>query len=313
MEKLISDPEDKYHDRMKDLFEEYGNVYHRLAKKRLCLCAKCAKSEKDRQKRRELFRKYCDKSISSFIKSRHYARTRNEHLADEHVIMNNSDHLIEMLQERAKILHGEQLVNEALADCALIIKVSEDSTLDIHEVYNMIGQLYIEKNMPDASLLAFNNALKQHELCELAMKGKAITLHKLGKLEEALETFHALISNTNYSSDDAHVDYWIKVLQLNIENKCAHCGKLAQEDAPLKRCGRCKMVYYCSTDCQRSDWTRSGGHKANCDASLKLEQHHHRQDNTCSELRITDAVSLSSTTTVAPESDSTSLFCSNDN
>lgn len=38
---------------------------------------------------------------------------------------------------------------------------------------------------------------------------------------------------------------------------CNSCGTLAQ----LSRCSRCKMVWYCSVDCQKSDFTQ---HKRVC-------------------------------------------------
>jgi tetratricopeptide (TPR) repeat protein len=41
-------------------------------------------------------------------------------------------------------------------------------------------------------------------------------------------------------------------------NVCAKCGKT---DIPLKQCGQCKQVKYCSRECQKSDWSR---HKKVC-------------------------------------------------
>lgn len=40
---------------------------------------------------------------------------------------------------------------------------------------------------------------------------------------------------------------------------CESCGATEKK---LRRCGSCKMVYYCSTRCQRIDWDIS--HKAQC-------------------------------------------------
>jgi hypothetical protein len=42
---------------------------------------------------------------------------------------------------------------------------------------------------------------------------------------------------------------------------CAHCSAMGQP-GPMKRCGRCCAVYYCSPACQKADWTK--GHKAAC-------------------------------------------------
>ncbi len=41
-------------------------------------------------------------------------------------------------------------------------------------------------------------------------------------------------------------------------NKCAYCEK---ESLKLKRCTKCKYVYYCNSDCQRADWKN---HKSIC-------------------------------------------------
>jgi hypothetical protein len=40
---------------------------------------------------------------------------------------------------------------------------------------------------------------------------------------------------------------------------CGHCGK---SDGNLVRCGNCKKVFYCSKDCQRTDWTSN--HRSVC-------------------------------------------------
>ena len=38
---------------------------------------------------------------------------------------------------------------------------------------------------------------------------------------------------------------------------CEHCGNFGE----LKRCSRCKIVYYCSVECQRTHWK---SHRSNC-------------------------------------------------
>jgi hypothetical protein len=43
--------------------------------------------------------------------------------------------------------------------------------------------------------------------------------------------------------------------------ECAVCGAVKSSDgSAIKRCA-CKLVYYCSTECQRKDWD---DHKARC-------------------------------------------------
>ena len=41
---------------------------------------------------------------------------------------------------------------------------------------------------------------------------------------------------------------------------CATCGK-HQTQLQLKKCGRCKAVFYCSVACQKNDWKQ---HKTEC-------------------------------------------------
>ena len=45
---------------------------------------------------------------------------------------------------------------------------------------------------------------------------------------------------------------------------CAECGKRA---ATLSRCAKCKVVRYCSRECQLAGWHR-GGHKTSCGKPL---------------------------------------------
>lgn len=48
--------------------------------------------------------------------------------------------------------------------------------------------------------------------------------------------------------------YWFHVL--DFLPKCGGCKHVSKK---LKRCSRCKMVKYCSTGCQRSDWIHHKG------------------------------------------------------
>jgi predicted Zn-ribbon and HTH transcriptional regulator len=42
---------------------------------------------------------------------------------------------------------------------------------------------------------------------------------------------------------------------------CNYCKKDGYEVKNLKRCGRCKSVFYCNSDCQKKDWDK---HKLDC-------------------------------------------------
>ncbi|KAJ7119223.1 hypothetical protein C8R43DRAFT_1035404 [Mycena crocata] len=51
------------------------------------------------------------------------------------------------------------------------------------------------------------------------------------------------------------------------------CGVIHRKEK-FQRCGRCQRVYYCSPDCQKSDWGR-GGHRAACDGMREFRLKHH--------------------------------------
>jgi hypothetical protein len=49
-------------------------------------------------------------------------------------------------------------------------------------------------------------------------------------------------------------------------SRCTVCGTISNEKTPLQRCGRCGTATYCSSVCQRKDWTV---HKHICSISLE--------------------------------------------
>jgi len=68
-------------------------------------------------------------------------------------------------------------------------------------------------------------------------------------------------------------------------NVCASCGNfesIGEEGAPTiryKRCARCRLAYYCSSECQVADWKKS--HRSTCfdlpdddDASVEAARRH---------------------------------------
>ena len=56
----------------------------------------------------------------------------------------------------------------------------------------------------------------------------------------------------------------IDLLERQQRNYCAACQREAKEVLPLtlKSCTRCKAVWYCGKECQRTDW--KDGHKIDC-------------------------------------------------
>lgn len=54
---------------------------------------------------------------------------------------------------------------------------------------------------------------------------------------------------------------------------CEACRKSEYRDGvKLKRCGKCKNVFYCGADCQRADWKAHSFHCRKPDAELRKEK-----------------------------------------
>jgi len=47
-----------------------------------------------------------------------------------------------------------------------------------------------------------------------------------------------------------------------IREQCFKCGRLEKEEERFKKCGHCKLAFFCSKKCQEDSWKSSGGH--NC-------------------------------------------------
>ncbi|PPQ85086.1 hypothetical protein CVT26_005604 [Gymnopilus dilepis] len=47
----------------------------------------------------------------------------------------------------------------------------------------------------------------------------------------------------------------------NLPSACSNCANVSQNGQELQRCGRCKMTWYCSKDCQKKHWP---AHKTSC-------------------------------------------------
>jgi hypothetical protein len=97
---------------------------------------------------------------------------------------------------------------------------------------------------------------------------------------EAFSSFMTGASAQLYVGHRKGVDVKKFIVQTNttLHSKFANCAQCMAEivdvdvdsddidfpfDRPLKKCSRCKSVFYCSEQCQRADWER--GHSTACD------------------------------------------------
>ena len=73
------------------------------------------------------------------------------------------------------------------------------------------------------------------------------------------------ILKTGYKEHGTH-DKVMEELKEALD-RCANCKELPSDDKPFARCSRCKMIFYCSSKCQKVHWSE---HKKTCnDTSIK--------------------------------------------
>lgn len=95
---------------------------------------------------------------------------------------------------------------------------------------------------------------------------------KIGKCQFTQEEFKKMINiflpesignlKTTYSVSPCNLDIDKKIEQLKIsDDKKKACANNGCKKTGTKRCGSCKLVCYCSVECQQADWQ---AHKINC-------------------------------------------------
>jgi hypothetical protein len=68
------------------------------------------------------------------------------------------------------------------------------------------------------------------------------------------------ITLSKASQKSLNHDIWVDVSKTDEENSCKQCGN-TRRGTGSGFCGKCKLVFYCSKDCQAKDWKR---HKKVC-------------------------------------------------
>eukprot|EP00106_Octopus_bimaculoides_P013080 XP_014780522.1 PREDICTED: ankyrin repeat and MYND domain-containing protein 2-like [Octopus bimaculoides] len=84
------------------------------------------------------------------------------------------------------------------------------------------------------------------------------TLNQINPLTESEVT----CSNNKKKSNNEKTDNKKECLKDSSNGKTENlCETCFRTNIPLKKCSKCKTTYYCSTDCQKYDWST---HKSNC-------------------------------------------------
>eukprot|EP00563_Minutocellus_polymorphus_P004646 CAMPEP_0181033816 /NCGR_PEP_ID=MMETSP1070-20121207/7456_1 /TAXON_ID=265543 /ORGANISM="Minutocellus polymorphus, Strain NH13" /LENGTH=432 /DNA_ID=CAMNT_0023111263 /DNA_START=471 /DNA_END=1769 /DNA_ORIENTATION=- len=113
----------------------------------------------------------------------------------------------------------------------------------------------------------------------MAKLGPAETALRLGKLPQArlfwrryrqLGGSNFIESGLGTFDAGASIDLLRKTLRA-LKQNCAYCG-ISLERKSRKICKGCETVAFCSRDCQKMDWNRSGGHRNDCKDTKALRE-----------------------------------------
>lgn len=118
---------------------------------------------------------------------------------------------------------------------------------------------------PDDVALEYAKVISQTKHCaipfgQLGIKIiKEITAITTRHLEFVLKMWENIIKKGYNSNIPKNGSYAVAVDADTMEIQCIKCG--GKGDTKLKKCGKCKLAHYCSTDCQKQHWAE---HKLVC-------------------------------------------------
>jgi hypothetical protein len=129
------------------------------------------------------------------------------------------------------------------------------------------------------SINVFQKPMPKCRVC----RGPAVMLLRCGKSTTRVPRESVFVSRTaafpvcgSVPNSPCHMkgrqlmDHWLRIRDGDeetddVKRECANCGKREPKPGTYKRCGKCRIEYYCSRECQETHW-RSGEHKDVCTA-----------------------------------------------
>uniref|UniRef100_A0A7S3L3R3 MYND-type domain-containing protein n=1 Tax=Amphora coffeiformis TaxID=265554 RepID=A0A7S3L3R3_9STRA len=129
---------------------------------------------------------------------------------------------------------------------------------------NLYGMEYLNcGNHARYHLVASANTDLCHVLCH---SDKGISLYRLSNLRSMRQCFAPPITERKMFSKKYTLSYRLKKAfkdKTRVLRECAQCGVFESGNSVFSCCARCRVTFYCSKDCQRLHWKKSG-HKEKC-------------------------------------------------
>lgn len=128
----------------------------------------------------------------------------------------------------------------------------------IHVLYDETFQLSERKRVIDTLCCGGGNKSKEEEFIEDEQTLDESSIVRLfqrmlySRIENKQQVIQIL--GTKKNTDDTI----LYILPLELSMCCRQCGKIEN----IKRCTKCRFLYYCSIECQRLNWDR---HKNDCE------------------------------------------------
>ena len=177
-----------------------------------------------------------------------------------------------------------QVASRMLCDRALQLDFSQQRFrsntshkywIDVGDVAGSLAMMLIQLELQFSILTPME--VKQH----VGSFGDSYTLTEPTDLTERLRWseryFCQRLKEVDFSTEDGKEDGSKLITALEVKAKafadhryssiqCAQCQKSEEDDELFSKCSRCKMVYYCSRNCQTAHWKT---HKKTCTKPVK--------------------------------------------